>query len=98
MGTLGNMFHVNFLGYAHCFMSIRISQINDRFISLYQARYSTSVVGIYFYNATVKTSTEFYKTTLQSDLIFTKVDASISDEKFDKLTRELNIRYRSCIG
>ena len=25
MDTLGKIFHVKFLGYAHCFMSIRIS-------------------------------------------------------------------------
>ena len=27
--TLGNIFHVNFLVYAHWFMSIRIYQMND---------------------------------------------------------------------
>ena len=29
---LGKRFHVNFLGYAHWFMSIRISQIKDHYI------------------------------------------------------------------
>ena len=32
--TLGNRFHVNFLGYAHWFMSIRISQMKDHSISV----------------------------------------------------------------
>ena len=36
--TLGNRLHVNFLGYAHWFMSIRISQLKDHSISLDQAR------------------------------------------------------------
>ena len=46
---------------------------------------------------TVKTSKKFYKTTLPSDIIFIKDDASNSDEKVDKLTREFNINYRACI-
>ena len=32
--TLGKRFHVNFLGYAHLFMSIRISQLKDHSISV----------------------------------------------------------------
>ena len=43
--TLGNIFHVNFLGYAHWFMSIRISQLKDHSISVDQARYATSIVA-----------------------------------------------------
>ena len=43
--TLGKIFHVNFLGYAHWFMSIRISQLKDNPISLDQARYATSIVA-----------------------------------------------------
>ena len=31
-------------------------------------------------------------------MIFTKADASTNDEKVEKLTREFNIRFRSCIG
>ena len=42
--TLGKRFHVNFLGYAHWFMSIRISQFKDHSISVDQARYTTSIV------------------------------------------------------
>ena len=45
MDTLGKRFHVNFLGYAHWFMSIRISQMKDHFISVDQARYTTSFVA-----------------------------------------------------
>ena len=48
--------------------------------------------------ATVKSSTEFYKTTFPSDVIFTKADASTSDEQVEKLTREFSIHYRACIG
>ena len=43
--TLGKIFHVNFLGYSHWFMSIRISQLKDHSISVDQARYSTSIVA-----------------------------------------------------
>ena len=52
----------------------------------------------YWYTATVKPSTKFYKNTFPYDMIFTKYDASTSDEKFEKLTREFNINYRYCIG
>ena len=31
-------------------------------------------------------------------MIFTKADASTSDDKVEKLTREFNIHYRACIG
>ena len=68
-------FHVNFLGYAHWFMSIIISQLKDK------ARYATSVVAKYLDTATVKVSKTFYKTTLPADMIFTKEDVSTSDEQ-----------------
>ena len=42
--TLENIFHVNFLRYAHWFMSIIISQMKDHSISVDQARYATSIV------------------------------------------------------
>ena len=87
VGTLGKIFHANFLGYAHWFMSIRVSQIKDHSISVDQARYATSIVSKYLDTATVKSSTKFYKTTLPSDMIFTKDDTSTSDEQVEKLTR-----------
>ena len=90
--------HVNFLGYADLFMSIRISQMKDHFISVDQARYDTSIVAKYLDTATVKASTKFYNTTLTSDMTFTKVDASTSDEQVEKLTRLFNIHCRACIG
>ena len=49
-------------------------------------------------NSTVKTSTKFYNNNLPSAIIFTKDDASTSDEIVDKVNRELNIHYRDCIG
>ena len=54
--TLGNIFHMNFLGYAHWFMSTRISQLKDHYISVDQARYATSIVEKYLDTATVKLS------------------------------------------
>ena len=72
--TLGEIFHVKFLGYAHWFMSIRISQLKDHSIYLYQARYATSIVAKYLDTATVKVSKKFYKTTFPADMIFTKED------------------------
>ena len=41
--TLGKRFHLKFLGYAHWFMSVRISQLKDHSIYVYQARYATSI-------------------------------------------------------
>ena len=70
--TLGNIFHVNFLGYAHWFVSIRISQLKDYSVSVNQDRNSTYIVEKYLDTATVKVSTKFYKTTLPDDMIFTK--------------------------
>ena len=91
-------FHVKFLGYAHWFMSIIMSQLKDHSISVDQARYATSIVAKYLYTTTVKLSNKFYKTTLPADMIFTKEDVSTIDEQVEKLTREYNIHYRACIG
>ena len=59
--TLGKIFHVNILRYAHWFMSIIISQLKDHSISMDQARYATSIFAKYFDNVTVKLSNKFYK-------------------------------------
>ena len=75
-------------------MSITIYQMNDHSISVDQARYATSVVAKYLDIATVKASTKFYNTKYPSDMIFTKDDASTSDEQVENLTREFNIHYR----
>ena len=98
LDTLGNRFHVNLLGYAYWFMSIRISQMKYNSISIYQDRYATSIVAKYLDTAIVKASKKFDNTTLQSDMIFVKSDASTSDEQVEKLTREFNIQYIACIG
>ena len=98
MDTLEKRFHVKFLGYAHWFMSIRISQMKDHSISVDQARYATYVVAKYLDTATVKVNTHFYKTTLPADMILTKEDVSTSDEQIEKLTKEFNIHYIACIG
>ena len=84
---LGNRLCVNFLGYVNWFVSIRIYQMKDHSISVDQARYATSIAAKYVDTSTVKTSTKFYKTTLPSDTIFSKYDASTSDENIEKLTR-----------
>ena len=97
METLGKRFHVNILGYAHWFISIRISQMKDISISVNQARYTTYIVAKYLYTATFNKSKFFYKTTLAYDMIFTKADASTSDDQVKKLTREFNIHYIYCI-
>ena len=72
--------------------------MKDHSISVDQARYSTSIVAKSLDAATVKVSAKFYNTTLPADMIFTKGDASTSDEQVEKLTREYNIHYRACIG
>ena len=69
MDTLGKILHVNLLGYANWFMSIRIYQLKYHSISVDQARYATSVVEKYLDTATVKVSTKFYKTTFPADMI-----------------------------
>ena len=91
MDTLGKIFHVKFLGYAHWSMPIRIFQIKDHSISADQASYATSIDTKCLEPATVKASTKFYKTTLSADMIFTKEDISTSDTQANNLTREVNI-------
>ena len=72
VNTLGKRFHVKFLGYAHWFMLIRISQLKDHSISVDQARYAISIVLEYLDTATVKVRTKFYYTTLPADMVLTK--------------------------
>ena len=43
--TLGKRFHVNFLGSAHWFMSIKITHMKNHSIPVYQAIYATSIVA-----------------------------------------------------
>ena len=85
--TIGEIFHVSFLGHAYWFMSIIISQMEDHSISVDKDRYDTSVVAKYLDTDTVRTGTTFYKTNFPYYMIFTKDDVSTSDEKVEKLTR-----------
>ena len=71
--------------------------MKDNYISVDQSRYATSIVAKYLDTSIVNTSKKFYKTNFPSDMIFTKSDANISDDKVEKLTREFNIHYRACI-
>ena len=80
MNNLGKRFYVNFLGYAHWFMSIRIYQMKDNSIYVDQDRYATFIVAKYLDTTTVKAGTKFYNNTLTSDMIFTKYDTSTSDK------------------
>ena len=98
METLGKISYLRFLGCAHWFMSIKIYQMKDHFISVDQERYYNSVVAKYLDTTTVKKNTKFYMTTLPSGMIFTKSNASTSDEQVEKLTREFRINKKSCIG
>ena len=68
-------------------MSIRISQIKDHSISVDQDIYATSIVAKYLDTAIVKASKNCYKTTLPYGIIFTKADASTSDEQIEKSNR-----------
>ena len=52
---------MNFIGFAHWFMSIRISQLKDHSISVHEARYATSIVAKYLDTATVKVSNKFLR-------------------------------------
>ena len=61
--------------------------MKDHSISVDQARYATSIVEKYLETAIVKVSTKFYKTTLPSDMIFTKEYVSTSDEQVENFTR-----------
>ena len=97
MDSLGKILHVKLLGYTHWFMSISLSQIKDCSILVDQAVYATSIVVKYLYSDKMKTSINFYKTTLPSDRISIKSDASTRDEQVDNLSREINIHYRAWI-
>ena len=88
MDTLGKMFHMNFLGYAHWFIFISISQLKDYSISVYQARYVTAVVSKYLDTYTIKENPKLHKTTLLSYMVFTKEYSSTSDEQVEPLYRE----------
>ena len=52
--TIEKVLHLRFLGYAHWFLTIRISQDKDYFILVDQGRYATSVVENYLDTATIK--------------------------------------------
>ena len=72
MDALGKILHVNLFGYSHWFMSIRVSQLEENYISVYQYRYSTSAFAKYLDTAKIKQKSKFDKNTLPHDMIFTK--------------------------
>ena len=43
--SIGKIFHVNLLGYAYWFLSVRIYQMKDHSIYVDQYRYETSIVA-----------------------------------------------------
>ena len=61
--------------------------MKDYSILVDQASYANSIVAKYLDTDTVDTSKTFYKTTLTSDMVFTKYYISTREEKFEKLTR-----------
>ena len=97
MDTLEKRFHANFLGYVHWFMYITTSQLKDYSISVDQSRYTTAVTSKYLDTATIKENKKFHNTTLTHDMVFTKEDASNSDEKLEVLSLYYNIQYRYCV-
>ena len=62
-----------------------------------QARYATYVVTRYLDAATIKEQSNFHKTTLPYDIIFTKEYASTSDVQVEVLSIFYNIHYRACV-
>ena len=44
VGSIGKISHLDFLGYAHWFMSIRIYHMKDHSISVDKDKYATSIV------------------------------------------------------
>ena len=79
-------------------MSIRMSQLKDYYIPVYQDRYATSLIVKYPDTATIKENSRFQKNTLTHDMIFIKEYASASDKQVGVLYRELKNYYRSCVG
>ena len=65
---------------------------------MYHSRYAAYVVAKYLDTTTIKEKPRFHKTNLPHDMIFTKEDASNSDEKLEVLSIEYNIHYRACVG
>ena len=65
-------------------MSFKMSQMKDNSIYVDQDIYATSIGTKYLDTSTVNTSKKFYETTLTSDMIFTKADASTSEEQVEK--------------
>ena len=72
--------------------------MKDNSISVDWDRYDTSIVAKYLDTVTVKTHKKFYMTTLPSDMIFIKVDASTNEQQVERLNREFNIHYIDFIG
>ena len=79
-------------------MSIIILQLRNYSISVYQDRYTTSVVAKYLDTNTIKEKSEFHNTTLPHDMIFTKYYAFTIDKQVEALSIEYKINYRVCVG
>ena len=89
---------MNFLGYAHWFMSMSISQLKNNSIPVHQNIYDISIVAKYLDTITIKEILKFHDTTLTHYMIFTKENYSTIYEQVEVLSREFNIHYRACVG
>ena len=78
---------MSFLVYAHFFMNVMISELKEHSILVYQSIYVTSIVVKYLDTSTIKEHLKFHKANLYHDMIFTKEDASSSDQQVDLSSR-----------
>ena len=94
----GSRFNVEFQGQAHWYLAARITQDKDLNITIYQSRYSKSIVKRYLETAGIKISAREITSILPTSFVPTKQDCSETLEEASRLQEEYNIDYASCVG
>ena len=62
-----------------------------------QAIYAKYIFAKHLETATIKENSNYHKTIILHDMIFTKQDNSATDEQVEIFSRYYNIHYRACV-
>ena len=91
-------FQLNYLGQAHWFLGMRITQEGNFDVTLDQSRYTMSIVQRYLFGSNVKLLEKEHSKPLPDGFVPSKEDRSKDVEEVEKLSKEYGFEYCSLIG
>ena len=96
--SLSDRFEVGFMGYAHWFLSLRISQDKNYNITVDQDRYARMLTRRHLGDVVIESKARKHDRTLPDGFVASKQDESKTEEEATQLGTEYRIDYASAIG